>query len=297
MMLDSIFISYLDDESHFVDSSFRLNEIDEILSLYHRFGCILFRNLFENNIQPKEITDLFTARYAKDASRRSIEFRKNLGQSFAVDSESTGVYFPNGNNAISWHSEAHFSPAYPETIFLYCHQIDVADNSGRTLLVDGIKIWNALSIVQKNFFLKNQILYMASIKLDGTHPGNVKQWYIPEPGCYDVTLDGEKSILSYSLIRSLVNKCTNNKLAFCNYLLHNPWEPQLSSMKLFPDPDYTKIITKASLETIISSLKIPYSWTRGDLLMVNNRRFMHARESYQSNSRVLELIQALQLRQ
>jgi alpha-ketoglutarate-dependent taurine dioxygenase len=163
--------------------------------------------------------------------------------------------------------------------------------------VDGVKIWDNLNLSQKNFFLKHQVIYKVRVDLGVSNTRKNSPWYIPEPGCFDVTLNGVDSTLEFSMVRSLVNKCSKNKLAFCNYLLHNPWEPQIVTMDMFPDANYFEAISKTELESILLKNQVAYSWNKGDLLMIDNKRFMHARESYnKSTSRVLELIQVLELR-
>ena len=64
-----------------------------------------------------------------------------------------------GNNEIPLHSEASFSPSWPEIIWFYCSS--PSKKSGFTTVVDGVKVYENLKISTKKFFLENQtFVYM-----------------------------------------------------------------------------------------------------------------------------------------
>ena len=77
----------------------------EIIKIFEKKGMIIFRNF---NIDPKKIikiTDRFTTSYANDAQRR----KKRLNQNKVHEVDY-------GNMEMSLHSEASFSPNWPEIV-------------------------------------------------------------------------------------------------------------------------------------------------------------------------------------
>ena len=121
-------------------------QYSEIVSLFEKYGVILFRGF---NLKPERVinfTDLYTEKYARDAYRRKNRFdEKNIHD---VDL---------GNDAHTLHSEGSYSPTYPEIIWFYCNI--PPDNGGHTILCDGVKLWKALSSETKAYFLKEPLRF------------------------------------------------------------------------------------------------------------------------------------------
>ena len=115
----------------------------QIINLFLKHGIIIFKNF---NFSPKNITkftDKFTHRYANDATRREIKF--NNKKINTVDL---------GCKKMALHSEASFSPSWPEILWFIC--ISPSKKSGFTTICDGSKIYEKLSYKTKKFFLKIQ---------------------------------------------------------------------------------------------------------------------------------------------
>ena len=121
----------------------------KIIYLFEKFGCILFRGF---NFEPsnyKKFTNLFTSVYANDTNN----FTRRNRTSFDKDIR----YVDIGHKAMNLHSEASFSPSWPEIIWFYC--VDPSKKHGETTICDGISLWSMLSQKTKNFFLSNPIKY------------------------------------------------------------------------------------------------------------------------------------------
>ena len=136
---------------------------DTIVNLFETNGFILFRNFNLNKNELVKITDLYTLNYANDALRRKS--RLGLKEVHNVDY---------GNDEMALHSEASFSPNWPEIIWFYCNEI--ADNAkGTTTFCDGLQLWDNLSFKVKNFFLQNPIKYNLKIPITTKKIGNKKK--------------------------------------------------------------------------------------------------------------------------
>ena len=116
-----------------------------IIEIFEKCGIIIFRNF---KINPKiffDFTKQFTKTFANDAQRRKTrDDNRNIHE---VDY---------GNKEMALHSEASFSPTWPEIVWFYCDEIQ-NNSEGQTTFCDGIKLWDSLNLVEKNFFQKIQL--------------------------------------------------------------------------------------------------------------------------------------------
>ena len=81
---------------------------NDIINLFLKNGCIIFKGF---NLNPKSLLDFtnkFTYIYANDANRRTEVYDKKIK---TVDE---------GNQEMPLHSEASYSPSWPEIIWFYC---------------------------------------------------------------------------------------------------------------------------------------------------------------------------------
>ena len=244
--------------------------IEEIKFFFEKYGIIVFRGF---DFEPKKLTfftDIFTETYAADALRRSSRFgKKNIGN---VDY---------GYDQIDLHSEASFAPAWPEIIWFYC-VVPTAGKGGTTTLCDGTVLWQKLSLEAKTFFLSNPIIYKLKIPVVDKKPGKGKKpWLLNNPGVSDCFLDWDTGLLNLALSRYAVHESRySNRLCFSNHLLIDlVSEDQLISRTLLnnkkiPSKIFSEIKTKSD------NFTYDFSWEKNDLMMIDNKRFMHGRRGY-----------------
>tara|TARA_Y100000590_G_scaffold459255_1_gene615866 strand:- start:156 stop:1073 length:918 start_codon:yes stop_codon:yes gene_type:complete len=247
---------------------------NKIVSIFEQKGIILFKNY---SIDPKnlnQITDRFTETYAVDAERRKQRFDKKIIRNVDL-----------GEKDILLHSEASFAPAWPEIIWFYC--ITPPKSGGTTTLCDGVKLWKSLSYDTKDFFLLNPINFQLKIQIDKkktTHNNPKRKWMIGNVGSGNGLVDWRKGILKLSLNRFAVHEGRkSNELCFANHLLIKlNSESQLIKRRML---NGKKIPNYLMNEIRKKSEKITYdhSWRSGDLLMIDNKRFMHGRRAYKKN--------------
>ena len=217
----------------------------EIIALFEKYGAILFRGFKLNANQLTSFTDLYTEQYSGDALRREIRFNnKNIRN---VDY---------GYSEVLLHSEASFTPSFPEIIWLYCNV--PASISGETILCDGVRLWKMLSSELKGFFLSEQIQYELKIPVMNKKRNNVKKrpWLSQSIGAGTGYIDYSDGCLyvyqrRYAVQRSRIR----DKYAFANHLfVHLDNETQLISRTLsneryIPDSIYREITDKADTYT------------------------------------------------
>ena len=251
-----------------------INKLDfkKIISVFEEHGIILFRNYTLNPKKLNSVTDRYTELYAVDAERREKRFNKKIIRNVDL-----------GQKDILLHSEASFTPAWPEIIWFYCITPPKYDG-GTTTLCDGVKLWKTLSYEAKNFFLHNPINYKLKIQIEKKKiSGNNKKrkWMISSIGSGNGYVDWKKGILELSLNRFAVNEGRkSNELCFANHLLIKlNSENQLMRRTMI---NGKKIPNNLMKEIKIKSNDLIYdhNWKKGDLLMIDNKRFMHGRRAY-----------------
>ena len=129
-------------------------DIKKIKNEFNKKGILLLRNFDLDIKKINQFTNKFTTTYANDAIRRKKRFNKNNIRN--VDS---------GLKRIDLHSEASFSPSAPDIIWFICLKPPI-NKGGRTIICDGVKLWNSLTINTKEFFLKNLIKFKLSIPFE-----------------------------------------------------------------------------------------------------------------------------------
>jgi alpha-ketoglutarate-dependent taurine dioxygenase len=246
---------------------------DYVVNRFEEKGVILFRNF---SLEAKDITkftDRFTESYSNDAERRKNRFDNNNLNNVDI-----------GNHAVDLHSEASFSPSCPEIIWFYCVQ-PPTNNSGSTLLCDGIKVWKSFDHNTKDFFLSEPIIYKLKIPVVNAKPGKgQKKWLIDTPGVKNCFLNWEDGTINFDFLKFAVNETRfSNTLAFVNHLIVSmESEPQLINRRLIDNKNVPKDIMEMVLDKT-NKFKFRIEWQKKDLIMIDNKRFLHGRDTITNN--------------
>ncbi len=257
-------------------------DYDVIVNLFETNGFILFRDFNINKKELVKLTDIYTSRYANDALRRE----NRLGQK-----EVHNVDY--GNNEMALHSEASFSPNWPEIVWFFCNEFP--DNAkGTTTFCDGLQLWENLSFKVKDFFLQNPIKYDLKIPITSKKIGNKKKnWFLNYQGAGNGILDQSDGSLNITQIRFAAEPSRIlDKMCFSNHTLYKNTD---STIIKWGTIDGKKIPTDILDETTKKSEEITYdlNWKRNDLLMLDNKRFMHGRRGFdKKEKRDLVVIQS-----
>ncbi len=247
---------------------------DEIINVFEKTGLIVFRGFNLNPDKILETTDIYTKTYAADAPRRQQMYgKKNLN---TVDE---------GFHEMPLHSEASYSPSWPEILWFYCVQPSL--KGGTTTLCDGIMLWKKLPNNIKDFFLSNPIVYNLEFPVIKKKKGyGEKEWPMNTLGSSHGILDYENGLLKIKQTRFAVAETRlENLLTFTNHLMiifKN--EPQIKSLNLVNGEKIPqKIIDE--VKNISNNLIYDLDWQTNDLIMLDNRRFMHGRRAYKKDQK------------
>ena len=268
-------------------SIFELNK-ENLVNIFEEKGLIVFRNFNLDKKKITQFTDIFTKRYANDALRRSIRLKDNKIRD--VDP---------GKLEMPLHSEASYSPSWPEIIWFYCNL--APKKSGQTTVCDGQSIYKNLSSAEKKFFLENQILYDLKIPFGEKNLKNkskekkLKPWHIDHPGVKDCYINFSSREVIFKFKRYAINKSNyTDELAFANHLqIILNRDPQVVKITMENGKKVpTKIMKK--IKKISNDLTVNLEWKNQDLCMIDNKRFMHGRRKINTKEkRDIMVIQTL----
>ncbi len=262
---------------------------EEVIKNFEDKGIILFRNFKIKKEDIIKFTDRFTFSYANDANRRMFRFKNNNIRN--VDTGKVEIFL---------HSEASYSPAWPEIVWFYCNNPPL--KNGQTTICDGNNIFKKFDYELKNFFLSNEIVYKLKIpfgkskNIKKLKEKKIKPWYIEYPGIKDCFLNPKNNEILFKLKRYAISETRKlNKMSFCNHVqIPLESDDQLISIEL----ENRKKIPKKILDKvskITKSLTFEMDWHKNDLIMIDNRRLMHGRRKISSkdNKRDIVNIQTL----
>mgnify|MGYP006094523527 CR=1 FL=1 len=245
-----------------------------VIKNYHDYGIILFKKFFITPEKFHKFIKKFTLNFANDAVRRKSRFKNtNLRN---VDS---------GNHQIELHSESSFTVTCPEIIWFYCITPPKKNDGGNTKIVDGIKLWEELETNTKKFFLKNPIIFHNKIRLEQKKNLKKQKWFLNKIGSYDEVIDWKNGFLFFKFKKFLVHKINNlDKFVFANHLLSVKQESQIikctyENNRIIPKQIMKEVYNKAE------SLSFHLNWEVGDMIMINNKRFIHGRSKIKKDSK------------
>ena len=254
------------------DKNHKLSDLHhlDIIKLFENSGCLIFKDFDIKDSELITFTDIYSNSYAADAIRRVTK----LGNKFIKSVDM-------GNEKIQIHSEASFTKAWPEIIWFFCKV--PPNKKGETTFCDGLQLWDSLDKDTKSFFCSNPIVYELSIPVikkpkSGRGP---QHWPIHYVGIGDSYMDWDRGTLFLKQVRYAVHESRiPGKLCFANHLFVDlEFEPQIINRSLLNG----ELIPKDIIEEITTKSNIltqKYKWEENDLVMLDNKRFLHGRESF-----------------
>ena len=246
----------------------------EIVTLFERYGVLLFRGFELDPHEIQNVTNIYTQSYANDAIRRDSRF----GQKIVRDVDL-------GNDAHTLHSEASYSAsAWPEIIWFFCNI--APQKNGATILCDGQKLWKNLSSDTKTFFLAEPLSFDLEITFGKPRKGRGKQIWMSNTTGTKGFINWETGSFEFMQLMYAVNESRSGKeLCFANHLLaelgkdpqiKNKFMKTMSGEKV-PDQFVDEVKQKSS------ELTFEQYWQDHDLIMIDNKRFMHGRRAFEKN--------------
>ena len=249
----------------------RAIEPARIIDAFRQHGAILFRGFGFESDSLNAFTRQFCSRFVINAS----------SQRGLVSSDGSIQTVNLGNSPFPLHPELSRVPWRPDIAWFAC--VEPPLMAGETLLCDGIAIAEQLPDPIRDAVANRDLLYK-----ENTAPELFTEWLgLPSPDETTLARLSEKSPFTFAwengaIARSFVAPFLHQPLfsdrrAFANFILFarlglkNPYFPTYEDGSIIPDEVVEEIAA------VSARLTLAHRWQRGDILMVDNSRFMHGR--------------------
>ncbi len=257
----------------------------EIKELFKASGIILFRGFRVTHQQMKEFAEQFSSRFTRDDDKPLVE------PNGFVSSVDIGMH------EISPHRENGSSPFAPDAVW-FCCTVPAAQG-GETLFWNGIRVWEKLSEELKQLFISKKIKFVRKYPAS-----NWKHFLGSDATIADAKLvldslenvsyqiDEEESIYTEYVCSSVIKTKYGNQNAFVNDLIAGINNLKSSANLLegsltFEDNSIISDAVIKQIEEVVYGLTEEICWQAGDLVMIDNSRFLHGRRAFSDNNRRL----------
>jgi alpha-ketoglutarate-dependent taurine dioxygenase len=247
--------------------------LEEVQVLFKRAGALMFRGFHADPWRMKAFAGRFSARFNRDRLRPPVANSDGFIQK--VD-EGMGYAQP--------HCEQANSPFRPDAIWFCCTR--PAAEGGETLFWDGVGLWERMTPELKAVFEGKRLRFFQKYpperwKLflgEGAGLADVRRALDGVEGVSYFIGEGEAVYLEY-VCPAVVETRYGARKAFANNLLS---ERKNTLGKLMTFSDGTAISDAAieALEAQMNELTERIAWQAGDLMMLDNTRFLHGRNAF-----------------
>ncbi|HYI64185.1 MAG TPA: TauD/TfdA family dioxygenase [Allosphingosinicella sp.] len=244
---------------------------DAVISLYKAHGALLLRGFSTDLDRFRRFAEQYCASSALNDSRG----RELLDHVHNIQSVNRGVApFP-------LHPELSREPWQPDVCFFGC--LNAPSEQGATTLCDGVEIVAQLPADVRQAFENRRLLYVQAATaeelefwLDTPDPSDAQLAEPPAKSPYFFWRDQERIIRAFTR-PALHRPMFTDAPAFGNFLLFARYCLGIQGVPLFEDLSQVPDPLLAAVKSVSDGLTAPINWQRGDVLMIDNTRFMHGR--------------------
>lgn len=218
-----------------------------------------------------------------------------------VSADATTSTVNKGMDYIPLHREASYAPGCPDLLMLYC--VRPPDEGGETFVCDGVELVEAMPAATRDF-VKDAILkwswkseperWKAMLGVSSKEEARARLGFIekrlPPHEKLEIEFDGDTLDGVFQTLCVIPTKWGGLR-AFCNSLLIYHFR---DTSPFYPKTQYTPTLGDGSpfpadVLQEITELAVArthdLTWQTGDILIVDNSRFMHGRRAFTDTSR------------
>lgn len=233
-------------------------------------GLALIRGCSVN----KEIFKIFTESICSN-------FTPHINLSREYFGDQTFMSVSAGSDHFFAHSEMAYSPLRPDIAIFFC--ATPALSGGETTVCDGIEVLKNLSSETQKTLREKKLLFENCI------PAEVWKKQTPDiEEIYQLYAEADDDMFSYEfregslqtryVVSAIVNTRWSLAEAFATSLLDQE-KPHFSDGSPVPREILWEVIE------VSENLMVPVSWQAGDILLVDNSRYMHGRRPWSDDQR------------
>lgn len=250
--------------------------VKETIELFKSSGFLLFRGFGVSYEQMKPFAKQFSSKFIQDYTRPQVDSDKFV---HFVD--------PGMDNCLP-HSEHAYSPFRPDVIWFCCAV--AAAEGGETLFWDGVRVWEELSKESKQLFLSKKLKFSHNnipvdiLKRFATSDATIVDIKQMLDGFEGVTyqIHDEQTVSMEYVCSAVVKTKYGNQAAFANTF----WATQKKTEEaIFEDGSRAPDEVVNEIEKVLNKLTEEIAWQAGDLVMMDNSRFLHGRRAFNDTRR------------
>jgi hypothetical protein len=253
------------------DADILATDRDTIVGLYKAHGALLFRGFDTDVPRFRQFARRFCSTSVMNESpgRQPLEPEHNI---LTVDG---------GVGAFNLHPELSREPWKPDAAFFGC--MSPPSEGGATTICDGVAVARALPPAVRAGLEHRRLLYIKP-----TWPALLHYWLgtpdpsdaelaAPPPACpyFFRRIDGE--VLRIFTRPALHRPMFADAPAFGNFLLFARFNNGRPDHPVLDDGHPVPEAWLQAIKATADSLAVPVAWRKGDVLMLDNTRFMHGR--------------------
>lgn len=246
--------------------------------------------LFKNQAQDAEAFLAFTELIAKDF----VSYKGGAYVREKVKKNNNTLLSVTGGSgmklAIPMHGEMHYKKIKPPRIWFCC--LSAPESNGETTLCDAERLYDILSLEAKTLFNNHKIQYIRTYdeeRWQGVFQTTNIEDAIPffEANEFEYQLD-DKNNLTTTYTSQAFHIADNGAYHFINNILPISYQERnnmpgnivrLDNGEKIPDSIIDEIIEKADQLTVANP------WVKGDVVLIDNFRAMHGRNTITCNNR------------
>jgi alpha-ketoglutarate-dependent taurine dioxygenase len=251
----------------------RINELarNSLISLYKKHGAILFSGFPFELTAFRDLTHRFCTHAVENLS----------GGREIVDSENNIQTVDPGDGPFPLHPELSREPWKPDVCFFACEKAPIS--GGQTIFCDGVELVRTLPRRVRSALFKRKLKYTVPATR-----AEVKFWLKTEsPGPDDLLNPPEDCPFEFVEIGGVIHRSYvapvfhkpmfHNGLAFGNFLLFSRYLHNDRSFPCFEDGSFVPDELVDPIQKAGERLAVRRAWRLGDILMLDNTRYLHAR--------------------
>jgi len=246
---------------------------EHVTDAFRQNGALLLRGYRSDLAAVTAFTRRFCSRFVRNES----------GRRMPVSTDGTTQTVNLGHEAFPLHPELSRVPWRPDVAWFACAR--PPRTGGETLVCDGLATVSRLSPELRARLADRDLLYR-----EETPMGAFTEWLgiaPPDDAALDRLSDsssfrferqGQRIFRSFS--RAFLHQpLFSDELAFGNFLLFARYMLQTREFPTFADGTLIPDDICAELKAVTDELTIAHRWQTGDILMLDNSRFMHGRNA------------------
>ena len=251
--------------------------VKETLDNFKLSGILLFRDFDIDYEQMKVFAEQFSSKFVLDKDRPIVDSRNKF-----VTLVDPGTHY------VSPHCENANSPFRPDLVWFCCGV--PAAQGGETLFWDGVQVWKKLSTELQQLFIAKKIKFLQKFPVAdwkrflgaGSTIVDVKRTLNGISGL-SYKINEDRSVSIEYICSAVVETRYGNQDAFANSLISEYKNPR--GVVTFEDGSPIPSTVINQVKQVMNNCEEVISWQLGDLVMIDNSRFLHGRRSFGDRKR------------